>query len=446
MKKVGILVVAFVAFAFMFIRAGQAQADTNLNDFKNFPPELAGIAFVKNVVLLTFPGNIKTIKDLKSYAEISNLLQEKKLKFQERISLDTIPGLDPRKAQVCGGIMERWILTDGSVLDVVNTLGGTISAIDQRYILAPETISRPVQNDDSWAVKQIEGTKLAKAYPRGKPVNVAVLDSMLSTPQFTPASNWDAFSLWLNPPPLTGGQHGTGVSSIIAAPASIGVAQNFVKLNHMRTCDPDGYCYDSTVVPAYCRAVHNGARVINMSFASFVQSPLLHGAIKDAQATSRKNKVLNVAAAGNSRSDDPEMKKFIDASAGAFTPTSPMYPAAWSLSIANILAVGAVDDSSSYAPFASVGGYINILAPGVKVPTFDHTGAAVNLSGTSFAAPYVTGAAAIMIANAPSMPTSSVTSRIKNCTTAVPATTSTDAQSSAGLLNINRMLTSTPPC
>jgi subtilisin family serine protease len=443
MKKVGILLVALVAFAFMFIRAGQAQADTNLNDFKNLTPALAGIAFVENEVLLTFPGNIKTIKDSKSYAEISNLLQEKKLKFQGRVPLDTIPGLDPRKAQVCGGIMERWVLTDGSVLDVVNTLGGTISAIDQKYLLAPNTITRPVQNNDSWAVKQIEGTKVAKAYPKGKPVNVAVLDSMLSTPQFTPASNWDAFSLWSNPPQLTGGQHGTGVSSIIAAPAPIGVAQNFVKLNHMRTCDPDGYCYDSTVVPAYCRAVHNGARVINMSFASFVQSPLLHGAIQDAQATSRKIKVLNVAAAGNSRSGDPELKPWFIA---GFKETSPMYPAAWSLSIANILAVGAVDDSSRYAPFASVGGYINILAPGVNVPTFDHLGAAVNLSGTSFAAPYVTGAAAIMMANAPSMPTSSVATRIKNCNTTVPATTSTDAQSSAGLLNINRMLTSTPPC
>jgi subtilisin family serine protease len=443
MKKLGILVVALVAFAFMFIRAGQAQADINLNDLKNLTPELAGIAFVKNVVLLTFPGNIKSIKDSKSYAEISKLLQEKKLEFQERISLDGIPGLDPRKAQVCGGIMERWVLPDGNVLDVVSTLRGTIASIDQRYILAPETITKPMQNNDSWAVKQIEGTKFAKAYPKGKPVNVAVLDSMLSNPHFTPASNWDAFSLWLNPPPLTGGQHGTGVSSIIAAPAPVGVAENFVRLNHMRTCDPDGFCYDHTVVPAYCRAVHRGARVLNMSFASFVQSPLLHGAIQDAQATSRKIKVLNVAAAGNSRSGDPELKPWFNA---GFKDTSPMYPAAWSLSIDNILAVGAVDDGSSYAPFASVGSYINILAPGVKVPTFDHMGAAVNLSGTSFATPYVTGAAAILMANAPSMPTSSVASRIQNCTTAVPATTTAESQSSAGLLNINRMLTSTPPC
>lgn len=138
-----------------------------------------------------------------------------------------------------------------------------------------------------------------------------------------------------------------------------------------------------------------GWDVANMSFGGPEPSAVLADAVADAH----RRGVLLVAAAGNDGmvpSDPP-----------ASDPSSTVgYPAAYD----EVVAVGATDRNDGIAPFSSTGPAVEIVAPGVDVLS---TALPVNLrstreepirryvelSGTSFAAPHVTGAGALLMAD-----------------------------------------------
>jgi len=71
------------------------------------------------------------------------------------------------------------------------------------------------------------------------------------------------------------------------------------------------------------------------------------------------------------------------------------FPAA----LPGVIAVGAVDDQRRPASFTTRGDHVVLSAPGVKVPSAGIDGYATH-SGTSFAAPLVTGACALLVARA----------------------------------------------
>ncbi len=127
-------------------------------------------------------------------------------------------------------------------------------------------------------------------------------------------------------------------------------------------------------------AVDLGARVLNLSFGTPETAlrdgdPVPHTEI--VQYALRRGCVL-VAASGNSGD------------------ATRYFPAA----APGVIAVGAVDAAGAPARFSTRGDHVALSAPGVDVACADLTGALTRCSGTSFAAPFVAGAAALVLAAA----------------------------------------------
>ena len=152
---------------------------------------------------------------------------------------------------------------------------------------------------------------------------------------------------------------------------------------------------DVDVAAGIVYAVRHGARIVNLSVAGREPSPVEQAALELAA----RHGVLVVAAAGN------------DALAG----DPPEYPAALLQPVGSNgvgglgLSVGASDQSGARAAFSEAGSFVSLAAPGTAVlgalPLSDAAGPSRSAfgyaSGTSFAAPEVAGAAALVWAANP---------------------------------------------
>jgi subtilisin family serine protease len=123
--------------------------------------------------------------------------------------------------------------------------------------------------------------------------------------------------------------------------------------------------------------VDTGAKVINLSLGGEIEDPGLTAAIQ--YAVDRN--VLVVAAAGNGAAD-----------------STPKWPAASDLT----LAVTAVDQNISVTSFDQRGDYIDLAAPGTSILSTSKNDYSIQ-SGTSMAAAFVSGAAALLFAAQPSI-------------------------------------------
>lgn len=186
--------------------------------------------------------------------------------------------------------------------------------------------------------------------------------------------------------------HGTHVAGIIAADRTNdigmkGVADN-VKIMSVRAV-PDGDERDKDVANAIRYAVDNGAQVINMSFGKGFSpdKKVVDAAVKYAE----KKGVLLVHAAGNSSLNIDEENNF---------PTRSYKKYNSSKQAKNWLEVGALSwagDEQAPAPFSNYGKKnVDLFAPGVDIySTIPNNGYEPN-SGTSMAAPVVSGVAALV--------------------------------------------------
>lgn len=219
--------------------------------------------------------------------------------------------------------------------------------------------------------------------------------------------------------------HGTHAAGTIGAAANdgnahVGVAWQ-VRLMACKFMAADGFGITSDAIRCIDFAVRKGVRIINASWESGAFSRSLFDAIDQA----RNKGVLFVTAAGNERGD-------LD--------LSPAYPAGYELD--NIISVASLDRRNQLASFSNFGQRnVHLGAPGAEIySTYAHSDSGYwTLSGTSAAAPYVSGVAALILARSNGALLPEIRNRI--LATVVPVESLRDKARTAGRLNAFLALT-----
>ncbi len=241
-----------------------------------------------------------------------------------------------------------------------------------------------------WPQQRYEPARLA-GVADGSGITVAVVDSGVDAthPQLAGAVLHGEDLLDGAP---SGGQrdcvgHGTAVASLIVASPTLGLGFAGLapkarilpfRVSERELVDgrPTGR---AGTVDGLARAIRDAtdshAQVINLSLASPTDDPRVRAAVEYAHA----HDVVLVAAVGNEHRDGE-----VD---------QPSYPAAYP----GVLGVGAVDESGARLPRSQVGRYVSLVAPGGNVVAAARSQGLARYDGTSFAAPFVSATAALIL-------------------------------------------------
>jgi len=281
-----------------------------------------------------------------------------------------------------------------------------VAYVEPNYLIAADA----VPNDWPYAASEWEDVGLENAWDfiagrsAGQTVRIAVVDSGvdLDHPELAAVllPGYDFANRDSTPEDDAG--HGTRVCGIIGAKGNnqtglAGVAWDIpleiMPLKFMQDNDGQTTGYTSDAMDAIYYAVDHGAQIINASWGFDSYSRALEDAVRYA----RNHGVLFVASAGNNGANNDEVAHF---------------PSNYKLD--NVIAVAAMNRYGELASFSNYGHYsVHVAAPGSGLKTTDLDGQTTAwASGTSFAAPFVAGIAALVISQSPALSAADVRTRI----------------------------------
>lgn len=208
--------------------------------------------------------------------------------------------------------------------------------------------------------------------------------------------------------PIDDHGHGTHVAGIIGAAANVdagvsGVAPkvSIMAVKYYSDANPGPVNLRNTI-KAISYAVERGARIINYSGGGPEFSQEEYMAIKKAESKG----VLFVSAAGNERQNTDLTENFY-------------YPSAYGLP--NIISVAAIDINNNLLPSSNWGATkVDVAAPGENIFSTLPGNNYGYMSGTSQATAFVSGLAALLLAENPKLSASELKALIRETVDAVP--------------------------
>lgn len=186
--------------------------------------------------------------------------------------------------------------------------------------------------------------------------------------------------------------HGTHVAGIVhlVAPEA--------RIMPMRVLDSDGTGNVFVIAEAVQRAISEGADVVNMSLGSSGESELLEDIVED----------LTREVDDDDDDDDvpaiegvPAQGVPVVGSAGNGNVQTEHYPAAHE----EALAVASTNEGKTRSEFSNYGLWVDITAPGEEIHSLFPESQYASWDGTSMAAPFIAGQAALLRSMRPNMPT-----------------------------------------
>jgi hypothetical protein len=311
-----------------------------------------------------------------------------------------------------GATMFRWRIPDRRSIDTVarQLMGdGSVRSVQRNYRFALQQVETAHDDPGQYAIGKLHLMQ-AHAVTRGDDVRIAVIDSGIDVahPELAGAiaGTYDALR-------STEGAHthGTGIAGTIVARSRLLGSAPAARLLAIRAFGATASGAESTsfvLLKGLNYAVEQGAQIINMSFAG-PKDPLLERGL----AAAAKRGIVLIAAAGNAGPKSP-----------------PLFPA----SDRNVIAVTATDASDKLFQASNRGSHLALAAPGVDLllPSPDEKYQVA--SGTSFAAAYVSGVAALIVERNPGI-APDVVRRILTDTARDLGAKGKDDQFGAGLAN-----------
>ncbi len=293
------------------------------------------------------------------------------------------------------------ILNEAAREELIRKFGGVkikdLSLIDGKAVLLPpgaeaELARHPgvLRIDDDVEVFALGKTQPAQVLPWGidrvdaelawpittaDPIKVAIIDTGIDLKhpdlKYNIKGGYNAINPLKSPNDDNG--HGTHVAGIVAALNNtigvVGVGPQ-VDLYAVKVLNAAGSGYLSDIIEGLDWAIQNGMQVVNMSLGTSVDVPSFREAVQRVYQAG----IIQVAAAGN-------------------TGGSVVYPAAYP----EVIAVSATDQNNQIASWSSRGPEVDLSAPGVSIYSTYKGSRYATLSGTSMAAPHVSGVAALVL-------------------------------------------------